>query len=199
MNKAMNKTTNCGQSNARNSTARNITVWDPLVRIIHWGLALAILLNATIIDDDSNLHIMIGYATLGLVIVRLVWGWIGSKYAKFSAFPPNPGAALRYLKGLAKGDKTLHLSHNPMGALMVYNIWATVLLIAATGYMMGTTRFFGMEWVEEIHEIAFGWLILSIALHIGGVIFDSLHSGVPLVKSMVNGKKRIPGNRLNDD
>lgn len=172
--------------------ARDHVVWDPLVRVVHWSVALCILLNAIIIEDDSAWHLYVGYIALGLVLVRLVWGIIGQKYARFSAFPPNPAAAKRYVRDLLRGDRTVHLSHNPMGALMVYNIWVTIIIISGTGFMMGTTRFFGMEWVKEMHEGFFVWLLASIALHVGGVVFDTVHSQVPLIRAMINGKKRIP-------
>ena len=86
----------------------------------------------------------------------------------------------------------MHLSHNPLGALMVYNIWTTLLLIGATGFMMGTVSFFGVAWVEQVHELAYDWLLISIAAHIVGVIFDTWRSGVPLVQAMLHGRKRIP-------
>lgn len=174
------------------SGARNIMVWDPLVRLIHWSLAIAILLNGAIVDEESSLHEWIGYFAVGLIGVRLIWGLIGSSHARFSAFPPNPVAAIRHLVALSRGDKTVHLSHNPLGALMVYNIWLTVLLLGITGYMMGTISFFGIDWVEEAHEMAFNWLVFSIILHICGVMFDTWRTGVPIVSAMINGKKRIP-------
>lgn len=175
--------------------ARDIVVWDPLVRLIHWSLALSILLNSTVIDGESSPHEWIGYVAVGLIAIRLIWGLLGSQHARLSAFTPNPVAALRHLVALSKGDKTVYLSHNPLGALMVYNIWLTVLLLGVTGYMMGTIRFFGVEWVEEAHEIAFTWLLVSIALHVGGVVFDSWWSGVPLVRAMLDGRKRVPKDR----
>ena len=172
--------------------AREIAVWDPLVRLIHWSLALTILINSLFTEEESKAHEWVGYVALGLVAVRLVWGLIGPAHARFSAFPPSPARALRHLAGLAKGDRTVHLSHNPVGALMVYNIWATVAALGVTGYMMGTVAFFGTEWVEELHEAAFGWLMFSVALHVAGVFFDTWRSGVPLVRAMVDGRKRIP-------
>ena len=75
---------------------------------------------------------------------------------------------------------------------MVYNIWTTLLVIATTGYMMGTIRFFGVVWVERAHELAYDWLLVSIAAHILGVAFDIWRSGVPLVQAMIHGGKRIP-------
>lgn len=173
-------------------SARDITVWDPLVRLIHWSLALTILLNGTLIEEESNTHEWIGYIALGLVGLRLVWALIGPKHARFSAFPPSPARAVHYLRAMLAGDHTIHLSHNPIGALMVYNIWLSVIAIGVTGYMMTTITFFGVEWVEEAHELIFAWLIFSVALHVAGVAFDTWRSGVNLVRAMVNGRKNIP-------
>lgn len=75
---------------------------------------------------------------------------------------------------------------------MVYNLWLTVIVLGVTGVMMGTIRFFGVEWVEEAHEIAFSWLMISVALHLGGVLFDSLRTRVPLVRAMITGSKSVP-------
>lgn len=180
------------QSNSGRTSARDIAVWDPLVRLIHWSLALTILLNGAFTDDESKLHEWVGYVALGLVGVRLLWAVIGPQNARFTAFPPNPARAVRYLRALLAGDRTVHLSHNPIGALMVYNLWFSVIALGVTGYMMTTLRFFGIDWVETAHETLFNWLILSVALHVAGVAFDTWRSGVNLVRSMVVGRKRIP-------
>jgi cytochrome b len=182
-------------SSTASSTGRDIPVWDPLIRLIHWCLVLAILLNGAILKEGSLPHRWVGYSAVGLVALRLVWGLLGPQHARLSAFPPNPLAALRHIKELLEGDTTVHLSHNPLGGLMVYNLWLTILALGVTGYMMGTVRFFGMEWVEDIHETLFGWLIASILLHIVGVVFETWRSGVPLVRAMVDGRKRIPENK----
>ncbi|MCB1340273.1 MAG: cytochrome b/b6 domain-containing protein [Pseudooceanicola sp.] len=172
--------------------ARDIPVWDPLVRLIHWSVALAVLLNATVLDPEGRPHEVAGYAVAGLVAVRLAWGLIGPGPARFATFPPNPAAALRHLRHWRAGAGTVHLSHNPLGALMVYNLWLTLLALVVTGVMMGTIRFFGIQWVEEAHEMAFDWLMISVALHVGGVVIDTLRTGVPLVRAMVTGRKRVP-------
>lgn len=171
---------------------REVPVWDPLVRLIHWSLALTILLNGAITEEESKMHEWVGYVALGLVGVRLLWALIGPPQARFSAFPPSPTQALRHLRSVLSGDRAVHLSHNPLGALMVYNLWLTVIALGVSGYMMTTIRFFGIDWVEDVHELAFDWLLLSIALHVAGVAFDSWRSGVSLVRSMINGRKRIP-------
>lgn len=91
------------------AVAHTVVVWDPLVRLIHWGLALTILLNGAFIDEEGSLHKWIGYTAVGLIGVRLVWGMIGPRHARFSAFPPNPVSAIRELATLFKGDKIMVL------------------------------------------------------------------------------------------
>ncbi len=173
------------------SGARDIPVWDPLVRLIHWSVALGVLINS-FSEGDEALHEWIGYAVLVLVGLRLVWGLVGTDQARFSAFPPSPRRALAHLRAVTRGSRRVHLSHNPIGALMVYNLWASLIALGVTGYMMTTVRFFGIEWVEEVHELVYNWLVLSVALHVGGVVFDSVRTRVPLVAAMVTGRKRIP-------
>lgn len=172
--------------------ARDIAVWDPLVRLIHWSLALTILLNGAITEEESTLHEWVGYVALALVATRLLWALVGPRPARFTAFPPSPARAIRYLRDVVAGKRTVHLSHNPVGALMVYNIWLTVIAIGVTGYMMTTVAYFGVDWVEEAHEAAFAWLLVSVALHVAGVMFDTWRSRVNLVRAMVGGRKRIP-------
>lgn len=182
-------------ANVGDAGIRVIPVWDILVRIVHWSVAIAIIANGFFNDAEGSVHEWIGYAVLGLVVLRLVWGVFGGKMARFSAFPPRPFEALRNLLTLLETRRSVHLSHNPLGALMVYNIWLTILAISATGIMMGTVRFFGIDWVEEVHEIAFVWLMVSVGLHVAGVMLDSWLSGVPLVRAMIDGKKRVPESR----
>lgn len=174
-------------------SARSRMIWDPLVRLVHWSVALGVLLNATIIDEDGKWHNMIGYGVFGLVVVRLLWGFIGTKPARFASFPPNVKAAIAHFKELMRGDESEHLSHNPLGALMVYNLWASIIVISATGFMMGTNMFFGVEWVEELHEAVFGWLMVSVLFHVGGVIFESHRTGNRLVRAMITGEKSKTG------
>ncbi len=173
-------------------SARDVAVWDPLVRLIHWSLALMILLNGAITDGESKLHEWVGYAALGLVGLRMIWAIIGPRHARFSAFPPSVPRAIRYARSVLSGDRSVHLSHNPLGALMVYNLWLAVIALGMTGYMMTTIRFFGIGWVEDMHELIFNWLAISVVLHVAGVAFDTWRSGVNLVRAMVIGRKRIP-------
>ena len=171
---------------------QRIPVWDIFVRASHWAVALLVIAELSFIDDDSVLHRWAGYTVLGVVALRLVWGLIGPRHARFSAFPPSLKAARAHLAGLLRGSHDLQLSHNPLGALMAYNLWASLMAVCITGILMTTRTFWGVEWVEEVHEAFANWIMLSVLAHIGGVIFESRRSQVNLVRAMITGKKEFP-------
>ena len=117
-------------------TPSHVTLWDPVVRITHWGAAAIVLSNALLTKGGSLSHIWLGWALMALLLMRLVWGALGPREARFSAFPPNPMAAFRHLRDLNAGKPRDYPSHNPAGALMVYAIWALFALMIATGLVM---------------------------------------------------------------
>lgn len=172
---------------------QRIPVWDRFVRITHWTVAVLVIGELTVLDKHWAVHRWAGYVVLGLVCLRLVWGLIGSRHARFSAFPPSLKAALAHLAGLLRGRRELHLSHNPLGALMAYNLWVSLLAICITGIMMKTDTFWGVDWVEETHEIVSNWVMIAVGLHVAGVVFETRHSNVNLVRAMITGTKEIPG------
>lgn len=116
-----------------------VALWDPLVRISHWGLAIVVIANALITRGGSALHVGIGWAALALLILRIGWGLVGVPEARFSAFPLDPRAALAHLRSLLTGAAPPHYrSHNPAGAVMAYALWGTLALVIATGLTMTT-------------------------------------------------------------
>lgn len=110
--------------------------WDPVVKLTHWTIVLAILANALFTEEGSAAHVWIGYALAAILALRLLWGLIGPAEARFTAFPPNPAKALRHIGEIRRGEKAEHASHNPLGALMVYAIWSCLGVIIATGIAM---------------------------------------------------------------
>lgn len=167
-------------------------VWDPVVRVFHWSLVLAFGANALLTDPESNLHEWIGYAVVALIGLRILWGLVGGRYARFSSFPPSASGAMGQLSDMATGRRRVHLGHTPLGALMIYNLLLTILAIGATGYMMTTNTWWGVEWVEELHEVLVTWAEISIVAHVGAVIWESLRTGVNLPRAMVSGVKTVP-------
>lgn len=117
-------------------TAGPPDLWDPVVRLSHWGLAVVVLANALFTRGGSALHVALGWAGIAVLALRLVWGLIGPREARFSAFPPDPRAALSHLAGLGRGHVRPYPSHNPAGALMVYALWGSLAVMLATGLWM---------------------------------------------------------------
>ena len=186
---------------------RRERVWDPLVRITHWTIAAAVLLNGLIVEEESLAHAWIGYVAFGMLGLRLIWGFVGTEEARFTAFPPNPRAAVRHVADMLAGRRQNHRSHNPLGALMVYALWGTLMVVSVTGIMMEGAPFpvaeasngeayeddhegeGGEEAIEEVHEAAANLLLMLAALHVGGVALESRLSGVNLVRAMMTGVK----------
>ncbi|NBB25162.1 cytochrome B [Porphyrobacter sp. SLTP] len=110
--------------------------WDPIVRITHWSIALAVLANALLTEEGSGPHIWVGYGLAAILALRLLWGLVGPAEARFAAFWPSPRKAFAHLRDIRAGTVTPHASHNPLGALMVYAIWVCLLTIIATGITM---------------------------------------------------------------
>lgn len=110
--------------------------WDPVVRITHWSIMAAIIANALFTEDGSDAHVWVGYGLAALLALRLLWGLIGPKQARFTSFPPSPSRAIAHVKDIIAGRNTPHTSHNPLGALMVYAVWGTLAVIIGSGIAM---------------------------------------------------------------
>lgn len=110
--------------------------WDPIVKLTHWGIVAAVIGNAIVTEEGSGWHIWVGYGLAALLALRLLWGLVGPKEARFSAFPPSPKRAFAHLGEIRRGEVVEHTSHNPLGALMVYAIWTCLAAIIASGIAM---------------------------------------------------------------
>jgi cytochrome b len=172
----------------------HVRVWDAFVRLFHWSLVAAFAANALVIDDDTKLHQWVGYTVVALVLARVLWGLVGTRYARFASFPPSLRGSLGQLREMASGHTAPHVGHTPLGALMIYNLLVTLLVIGLSGYLMTTDMFWGVEWPEDLHEVAIAWAEISVALHIAAVVFESLRTRVNLPRAMVTGYKDLPPN-----
>ncbi|UUX48706.1 cytochrome b/b6 domain-containing protein [Nisaea acidiphila] len=170
-------------------------VWDPLVRVTHWVIALAVLLNYAIVDEESVVHVWVGYTALAMLGLRVIWGFVGTEPARFSSFPPDPSAALAHLREMFSRPRQAHSSHNPLGALMVYALWATLFTVGGTGMVLDVVGEHGLlgEAAEEIHEVAATLLVVLAAFHVGGVVLESRLTGTNLVRRMTWHPRGRPG------
>lgn len=171
---------------------RQLKVWDPFVRLFHWSLVIGFTANALVVEDESKLHEWIGYAVVALVALRLVWGLIGPATARFASFTPGARDVMEQIGDIATGRHHAHVGHSPLGALMIFNLLATMLAIGLTGFLMTTNAFWGVDWVEEAHEILVTWAEVSIVAHIAAVVWESRRTGVNLARAMITGRKTIP-------
>jgi cytochrome b len=179
-----------------------VRVWDPLVRIFHWSLVVAFAVAWLSAEELSTVHEIAGYVVAGLVAFRVIWGFVGSRYARFAQFI----------------KERRYLGHNPAGAVMVCALLLTLTGTAFTGWLLeeparlsllpdlpqivspafadedGESEYSGggSEILEEMHEIFADVMLLLVALHIGGVVLASFRHHENLARAMVTGDKRMP-------
>lgn len=165
-------------------------VWDPVVRIIHWTVALGVFANLTLLRESSDIHQIVGYVVLGAVACRIVWGLFAPGHARFGSFVPTPGKVIRYLQAMRTRSEPRYVGHNPAGSVMMLGLIFLLLLISATGWMMGLDQFWGVKWVEEVHEMVANVIIGAVALHVLAAIYVSIKHRENLPLSMITGRKR---------
>ena len=135
--------------------------------------------------------IIFGYLVLAVVAIRVVWGFTGSAHARFVDFIRSPGETIAYARDVLAGREKRHLGHNPLGGWMIVALLGTVLATGVTGWLYTTDRFWGEEWLEDLHA-ALGTLILPlVALHVAGVVFTSWRQRENLVAAMIGGVKEV--------
>jgi len=194
---------------------KNIPVWDITVRIFHWALLAAFSIAYITEDDFETLHIYAGYAVLGLISFRLIWGVIGTKYARFTNFVCRISTIKLYLKSILSGHPKHYLGHNPAGGLMIIVMLISLFTISYSGletyaaegkgplanvelsivssaYADDDHHLGKSDFWEDIHEFLANFTLFLIFIHVAGVAVSSLIHDENLVRAMVSGKKQAP-------
>ena len=181
-----------------NPKTRQVKVWDILVRFTHWTVAAGIIANLLFTEDGSDLHVYVGYTVVGLVVLRLLWGLIGTHYARFTNFFPTPTRLKRHLSALSvRRVDEQNLGHNPLAAIMMLSLWSVIIGLGITGYLMEShifshiTLLGSKDLLEEVHELLANSLYLLVPLHIIAAIAMSYWQRQNLIKSMITGKKTV--------
>ena len=182
-------------------------IWDFPTRAFHWLLVLTVaggLITGFLAPDSwLMIHVWFGTAVLALITFRLIWGLVGSYHSRFSSFIYSRRETRDHILGLLKRKPSKHLGHNPLGALMIFILIGTLLVITLSGFVVlggeekqgplaGVVPYFIGKGVEDIHETLAGFLLFLIGGHLFGVVVESLLSKENLAKSMVTGRKAIP-------
>lgn len=176
---------------------RQQLVYDLPTRLFHWlfaGLFLTGFVIAKTIDDDSiwfSYHSMAGLTLGFVVLLRVVWGFFGTKHAKFFNFALNPQDLVGYFKGMLSGDKKRWAGHNPASSWAAILMMLMALGLAVTGYLM--TSGSDKETFEDVHELLANGFIVVTILHVAGIVFHTLRHKEMIGLSMVDGKKAEVG------
>jgi cytochrome b len=170
---------------------QEIKVWDRFVRAFHWSVVILFMLDFWLIEDagGNSLHRILGYALGLLVVLRIIWGFIGPYNARFTSFFPTPQRLKHHLNDLKQRSVDPLEGHNPMGGAMVILLLVMLLVITLSGWMQTWDRFWGEEWLEEVHEIAANITIILVAIHVAAVIIMTKVTGIPLLRTMLTGKR----------
>jgi cytochrome b len=182
-------------------TPSRIYVWDPFVRLFHWTLVVAFTVAYLTEDDLLAVHVWAGYLVGGLVVARIVWGFVGPAHARFADFIYSPAETLRYVRDLLLLRAERHLGHSPGGGAMVLLLLVLLAATVATGLVVygGEQQagpLAGMftkdtgEAMEEVHELLANITLAFVIAHIAAVVLASFVHGENLVRSMVTGYKR---------
>lgn len=172
-----------------NITKAKTLVWDLPTRVFHWLLAIAFA-GAFVTAESERLrdfHMLMGYSAAGLVAFRLLWGILGTRYARFTSFPLSPRAVVAYLKSLLALSPRHYFGHNPAGSWAVIGMLVLITLTAVTGWAQAVEV--GPRWVEDLHEGLANTAIAVIGAHIVAVLLSSLLHRENLVRAMVGGYK----------
>lgn len=168
-------------------------VWDLPTRLFHWSLAVCFA-GAWLTSDSERqhlLHLLFGYSLFGLIAFRVLWGFIGSRHARFAGFMHGPGATWRYLAGMLRGRPDHHVGHNPAGAVAIWLLLGLGLATAGVGIAMVSGAIVGAgESLEEVHEALATAMLVVVGLHLLGVIVGSVLHRENLPRAMITGRKR---------
>lgn len=195
-----------------------VKVWDSAIRVFHWTLVLLFTVSYLTGETESLVHVYSGYGVLALVLFRLVWGLIGTRYARFSEFVRGPAPVWRYVRSLVRGQPIHYLGHNPLGGWMVLALLLSLALSVWSGLELYATEGKGPlagnspalaevaaahedesagghapehEAWEDVHEFFANLTLLLVILHIMGVLIACRLHRENLVKAMITGYKKI--------
>ncbi|QWD62491.1 cytochrome b/b6 domain-containing protein [Polynucleobacter sp. MWH-UH25E] len=178
-----------------------IRVWDLPIRLFHWLLVACIigsLVSIHLFDSAVELHAYFGYCILTLLVFRVIWGFVGSRHARFASFVPNRQSILNYLQG----KSPRFLGHNPIGALSVFALLFVLCVQVVTGLFVDDEIAFQgplakyvpsaiVSFLSEIHEGNQVIIYTLITIHIAAIWYYKRFKGENLIKPMITGDKEI--------
>lgn len=172
---------------------RNQIVYDLPTRVFHWlfaGLFVTAFLIAKTVDDESPIfsyHMLAGLILGFTVLLRILWGVVGTKYSKFASFALRPKDLVAYFSGILSGDKQKWVGHNPASSWVTIAMLCFALGLGLTGYLMASGQ---KETFEDIHELLANGFLVTVLMHIAGVVLHALRHRDGIAMTMIDGKKK---------
>ena len=169
--------------------SKRILVWDVPTRVFHWLLVVSFTVAFLTSESERyrDIHVALGYTLLGLIAFRLVWGVVGTRYARFSSFLFKPRDTISYAVSMIKAKPEPHVGHNPAGSLSVFALLALGIVSGVTGVML--FQDIGGEALEALHELSSYGMLAVVGFHVFGVLVSSLMHRENLVRAMITGYK----------
>lgn len=171
---------------------RNRLIYDIPTRLFHWlfaGLFITAFLIAKTVDDESpvfSYHMLAGLLLAFTVLLRIVWGFVGSKHSRFVSFALHPKDLLAYFTSILSGDKRKWAGHNPASSWATLAMLALSLGLGLTGYLMASGQ---KETFEDVHELLANGFLVVVLMHIAGVVLHALRHRDGIAMTMIDGAK----------
>lgn len=188
------------------ASAHRERLWDPALRAFHWTLAILVVSNwllGKVGPSDMTLHFWLGYAIIGLLVFRLIWGVVGPASARFAHFVRGPGAVLSYAREIPRPHPSHWPGHSPVGALAVLAMLAVLMMQVATGLFTDPDDYINVgplasQVSSETSRMALRWhhrgadmIFVLVVLHVSVIIFYRFWKREDLVRPMITGWKWV--------
>jgi cytochrome b len=170
-----------------------IRVWDFFVRAFHWALAASFVVAWLSSEYSERLHDAVGCAAGALVALRVVWGFLGPRYARFAQFVRSPDTVIAYLRAIKDGSERRYIGHNPAGGAMIVVLLVAIAGTAVSGWLLTTDALWGSAVLQHVHSLLAQGVLALVVVHLAGVALASLRHHENLARAMVVGVKRAAG------
>jgi cytochrome b len=173
-----------------------VKVWDPFVRVFHWTLVIGFFTEYFYLEGGHRyfgsyrLHNWLGYFLMGMILLRIVWGFVGTKHARFSDFLRPPHECFVHLVETLRGEDKRYLGHNPAGSAMIIALLMLIIGVCITGWMQTVDAFWGEIWLEELHVLLSNVVVGLVGVHVAANLWVSWRHKENLVLAMITGHKR---------
>ncbi len=170
----------------------SVVIWDPVVRIFHWTLAAVVVANYWLTEPGEDVHTWLGYTAVAAVLVRVVWGFLGTKHARFADFPVSLAALREHFGELRARALPADAGHNPLGAMMIYLMFFLVGLLACTGWLHEEVdALYGNDLLQQVHAYAAHTLWIGAMIHVAAVFIVQHVGRIELLRPMITGRRRL--------